>query len=142
MKGFTLLEVLLSVATITVIAGIGIPVYQSLQVRNDLDIAAITTAQSLRRAQTLSTAVDGDTSWGVRVQSGSITLFRGANYTSRDINFDELFDMPTSIAPSGLQEVVFTKFSGEPQATGTVVLISNTNETRNITINAKGMVSY
>jgi len=142
MKGFTLLEVLLSVATITVIAGIGIPVYQSLQVRNDLDIAAITTTQSLRRAQTLSTAVEGDTSWGVRVQSGSITLFRGANYTGRDTNFDELFDMPTSIAPSGLQEVVFTKFSGEPQATGTVVLISNTNETRNITINAKGMVSY
>ena len=142
MKGFTLLEVLLSVATISVIAGIGIPIYQSLQVRNDLDIAAITIAQNFRRAQTLSQAMDGDTTWGVRMQSGNITLFQGASYAGRNVNFDEVFDVPISIAPSGVQEVVFTKFSGEPQITGTVTLTTNTNETRNITINEKGMVSY
>lgn len=142
MKGFTLLEVLLSIATVSIIAGIGIPIYQSLQVRNDLDIAAITIAQNFRRAQILSQAMDNDTNWGVRVQSGSITLFQGTSYAGRDANFDELFDVPTSITPSGVQEVVFTKFSGEPQTIGTVILTTNTNETRSITINAKGMVSY
>lgn len=142
MRGFTLLEVLLSVATVAIIAGMGIPIYQSLQVRNDLDIAAVTIVQNFRRAQTLAQAIDGDISWGLYVQSGSITLFQGASYASRDTNFDEVFDVPISIVPSGIQEVVFTKFSGEPQTTGTVTLISNTNEIRNITINAKGMVSY
>lgn len=142
MKGFTLLEVLLSVATVAIIAGMGIPIYQSLQVRNDLDIAAVTIVQNFRRAQTLAQAIDGDTSWGLYIQSGSITLFQGASYASRDANFDEVFDVPINIVPSGMQEVVFTKFSGEPQATGTVTLISNTNEIRNITVNAKGMVSY
>lgn len=140
--GFTLIELLLSIAVITLIAGMSAPVYQSFQVRNDLDIATVATAQNLRRAETLATAVDGDTSWGIKVQSGSITLFKGTSYAARDVAFDESFDLPESLTPSGVSEVVFAKFTGLPQTTGTITYTSNANETRNITINAKGMVSY
>lgn len=140
--GFTLIEVLFSVAAIAIIAGISMPIYQSFQVRNDLDIATVTVAQSFRRVQVLSQAVDGDTSWGIKIQSGSITLFKGTSYASRDTTFDEVFDVPTSITPSGISEVVFAKFTGLPQSTGIISLTSNTNETRTITINAKGMVAY
>lgn len=141
-KGFTLLEVLLSLAAIALISGISIPVYQSFQARNDLDIAATTYAQTLRRAQALSQAVDGDTAWGVYITSGSITLFRGISYIARDSNFDEVFDMPASITPSGIVEIIFTKFTGLPQTTGSVTLTSDANETRVITINARGTVNY
>lgn len=137
-----MLEVLLTISAITIIAGVAIPVYQQVQVRNDLDIAATTFTQSAHRAQVLAQAIDGDTTWGVYVQLGSITLFQGASYGARDTAFDETFDVPTSITPSGISEVVFAKFSGLPTATGTATLTSNTNETRNITVNAKGMVSY
>lgn len=140
--GFTLLEVLLSIAAITIITGISIPVYQSIQVRNDLDIAATTIAQNARRAQALAQASDGDTSWGVHVQSGDVTLFQGPSYAGRNTAFDEVSGVPTSITPSGISEVVFAKFSGLPTSTGTATLTSNTNETRNITINSKGMVNY
>lgn len=133
---------MLSIAAIGIIAGISVPIYQSFQVRNDLDIATITIAQTLRRAQALSQSVDGDTSWGVFIQSGSITLFKGVSYAGRDTNFDEVFDVPTSIIPSGLYEIVFVKFTGLPQTDGAITLTSNTNETRIITINAKGTVSY
>lgn len=141
-KGFTLLEMLLSIAAIAVIAGISVPVYQSFQVRNDLDVAAVTIVQTSRRAQALAQAVDGDTSWGIRMQSGSIVMFKGASYAGRDAAFDEIFQVPTSIVPSGVSEIVFTKFSGHPQTTGSITLSSNTNETRNIAINAKGAISY
>lgn len=142
MKGFTLLEILLSIAALTIIAGIAIPLYQGFQVRNDSDIAATTVAQTLRRAQVLSQASDGDSSWGVRVQSGSITLYRGASYAARNTSFDEVFDMPTSITPSGLPEVVFAKFTGIPQATGAITLTSTINDVRTITVNTYGTVSY
>jgi len=140
--GFTLIEILLSIAAITIIAGISIPIYQLFQVRNDLDIATVEIVQSVRRAQILSQAVDGDTSWGIKIQSGSIIVFKGVSYAARDATFDELFDVPTSMTPSGVSEIVFTKFTGLPQTTGTITLTSNANETRTITINAKGMVSY
>lgn len=140
--GFTLIEMILSVTIIGIMTAIIVPIYYSFQVRNDLDIAATTTAQSLRRATLLSQAVDGDTSWGVKIQTGNITLFKGISYVVRDITYDEVSNLPTSITPSGLSEIVFTKFLGLPVSTGTVTLTSNANETRTITINAKGMVSY
>ena len=145
-SGFTLIELLLSVAIITIIAGMSAPVYQSFQVRNDLDIAAVTIAQSLRRAQALSQAVDGDTSWGMYAQSGSITLFKGINFLTRDSSYDETFNLPSSITPSSVSgnfwEIVYAKFTGLPQTTGAVTLTANTNEARSITINEKGMISY
>lgn len=136
------MEVLLSVALIALIAGLSIPVYQTLQVRNDLDVAATTATETLRRAQVLSQAVDGDARWGVHMQSGSITLFQGASYASRNEEFDEVFAVPTVITPSGTKEFVYAKFSGLPQTTGTLTLTSDNDETRNITVNEKGTITY
>lgn len=141
-RGFTLIEMMLSVATIGIMAGMAIPIYQSFQMRNDLDIMTVEIAQTLRRAQVLSQAVDGDISWGVKIQNDSLVLFKGISYIARDTSFDEMFEMPLTITPSGMTEVIFTKFSGWPQTTGTTTLTSNNNETRTITINTKGMVSY
>lgn len=140
--GFTLIEMLLSVAVITLIAGTSAPVYQSFQVRNDLDIVTVSTVHSLRRAQVLSQSIEGDTSWGVKTQSGSLILFKGTSFAGRDTMFDELFSIPTSITPSGVSEIVFDKLTGFPQTTGTITFTSNANETKTITINAKGMVNY
>jgi prepilin-type N-terminal cleavage/methylation domain-containing protein len=141
-RGFTLLEVVLSVAALAAIAGVGIPVYQSFQVRNDLDVAVAEIVQSAHRAQTLAQASDRDTSWGVRVQVGSIVVFSGTSYAARTAAYDEVFDLPASMTPSGLSEVVFTKFTGLPQQTGTITLTANANEVRTISINTKGVVSY
>ena len=142
MRGFTMLEVILSVAAIGIITGIGVPVYQAFQVRNDLDVGATTIAQSLRRAQVLAEASDGDSGWGVAVATGTITLFKGATYAARDATYDEVFLVPSSIASSGLSEVAFAKLSGLPGSTGTTTLTSSGGEVRTIIINAKGTVSY
>ena len=140
-QGFTLLELLLSVAVISALAGLSLPVYRTLLAKNDLDIAAVTIAQSVRRAQVLSQAVDGDTTWGVKAQSGSIVIFKGASFTSRDSIFDETFGVPTSIGVSGTTETVFTKFTGFLQAIGTMN-VSTESDSRSLTINEKGTISY
>lgn len=141
-KGFTILEIFLSVSLITAIAAIGIPVYREFQVRNDLDLAANGWVSALRRASILSQGVDGDTSWGAKVQSGNVTLFKGASYVLRDADFDETYDMPITIIASGLDEVVFSKFTGLPSVAGTTTLATITEDTRTITINVKGTVTY
>jgi hypothetical protein len=127
---------------LSVIAGMIIPMYRTFMVRNDLDIAAVTLAQNLRRAQSLAQSGDGDMMWGVRVGVGSILIYKGTNYSTRDSTYDENTSIPTSIVPSGINEITFTKLTGLPSATGTFSFTSQANETRNITINEKGMVDY
>jgi prepilin-type N-terminal cleavage/methylation domain-containing protein len=141
-KGFTLPEVLLSITLLSIIGGMTIPMYRTFMVRNDLDISIMTIAQNLRRAQALSESGDGDTTWGVRVGVGSILIYKGASYISRDSSFDENTSIPTTIIPTGINEVVFSKMTGMPNATGTFILTSQNNETRTVTINEKGMVDY
>ncbi len=142
LKGFTLPEVLLSVALITIIGTMSIPMYRVFMVRDELDSAATTLTQNLRRAQALSRASVGDMTWGVRVGVGSILIYKGANYVLRDSSFDENTSIPTTIVPTGINEINFSKTAGLPSATGTFILTSQANETRTITINEKGMVDY
>ena len=140
-RGATLIEVLLSVALIAALALISAPLYQPLQTRNDLEIAVTTVGQTLRRAQILSEAVDDDISWGVKIQSPGLTLFKGVSFALRDANFDEIFEFSSAVTASGIDEVVFSKFSGLPQAVGTITL-STATESRILDINEKGTVSY
>jgi prepilin-type N-terminal cleavage/methylation domain-containing protein len=141
-RGFTLLEVLLTIALMSILFAFSTPIYQSLQARNSLDVATDTSVQMLRRAQILSQAVDGDASWGVRIQNDEITLFRGNDFASRTTDFDEFFKLSAAITFSGLSEIVFAKFSGEPSTTGILTFTSSTNEVRVAEINSKGVIHY
>ncbi len=141
-KGFTLLETLLVIALIALIFVAGMPVYLSLLFRNDLSIGQNTTASLMRRAQLLSQGVDGDGRWGIKIQSGSITLFKGTSYASRDTSKDEIHELPSSITPSVVQEIVYTKFTGLPSTTGILTFTASNNETSTVTINGKGTISF
>lgn len=140
--GFTLLEALLSVVIISMLAGISLPVYESFVRRNDLGLTAQNITFMLRRAQTYSRAVSSDSTWGVRVQAPTVTLFQGATYATRVPAFDETLSIPSSITPSGLSEINFSKMNATPSTTGTITLFSTTNDSKTITINSKGMVNY
>lgn len=140
--GFTLVEIILVVAIIAITAAATAPVYQSFQSRNDLEVAVNAIPPALRRAQVLAQAPDGDTSWGVRIQSGTIVVFQGASYAARNTTLDEVTDITSTITPSGLAEVVFTKFTGLPNTTGTITLTNVNGTIRNITVNGKGMIEY
>ena len=50
--GFTLMEVLLSMAIISILVGLSMPFYESFVRRNDLGLATQTVSAMLRRAET------------------------------------------------------------------------------------------
>ncbi len=148
-SGFTLIELLLTVALFSIFAGFSLPVIEQWLVFNDVDVAATTVAQSLRRAQTLAQNMDGDISWGVAVDSGDnnqIVLFRsstqGGGYSTRDSSYDEVFDFPTSTIVSDISEVVFSRFTGTPTVAGTITLTPPAGSARVVTVNNEGAVSF
>lgn len=146
-RGFTLLEALLSIGFISVLSGLSLPIYQSFVNRTDLDVTAQSVADMLRRAQVYSRGVSGDSQWGVKIEPSAATLFKGGTFAGHDASFDEVTAIPSSMGLSGsLDEVVFSKLSGAPTPTPaptyTLTLMTLNNETRTITINAKGMVNY
>jgi prepilin-type N-terminal cleavage/methylation domain-containing protein len=142
-RGFTLVEVLLSAVIIGMLVGLSAPVYASFQTKNELEVNTQTVAELFRRASTYARGIKDNSQWGVQVSGASVTLFKGASYAARDTTADESLSLPGQVAASGLAEVVFAKASGLPSTTGTVTLTAaSTNDTRTVTLNAKGMVAY
>jgi prepilin-type N-terminal cleavage/methylation domain-containing protein len=140
--GFTLLEMLLSVAIIGMLVGISMPFYESFVRRNDLAIATQTVSTMLRRAEVYSRAGNGDSPWSVEIQSTVVTLFQGTDFAGRTTSFDEAVTLPGSVTASGTGEIQFAKLTAIPNTTGSITLTSSLSEVRTITVNAKGMVDY
>lgn len=141
-SGFTLIEIMLSLALLGIIGGVSAPLYQSFQNRNQLSVATNMAAQTMRRAQVMARATVSDTQWGVYIESGSITLFQGDDFTNRDTAFDERMDISPSISISGQQEYVFEKLTGQPAQIGSVTFSGPTNEEKEVRINNEGMINY
>lgn len=141
-RGFTLIELLLSVSILVLVSGIGIPIYQSFQTSSDLEVAQGVTVSSLRRAQTQALASASDSAWGIYVGASGVTVFQGSSFATRDVSHDEFFGFSSTVIPSGLAEVVFSKFQGISATTGTIILTSSAGEVKNININAQGTIEY
>jgi len=140
--GFTLIEMMLSLAVIVVITIISMPLYRSFLARNDLGLTSQRIAETLRRAQVYARGMKSDSAWSVEVQSATVTLFKGTSFAGRDTNYDETISLPSTLSASGLAEVQFTKLTGLPNTTGTVTLTTTASETTTVTVNAEGMVNY
>lgn len=139
-QGFTLVEVLLTVALITILSGSALIVSLYALRSNDLNQAVSLVRQTLRRAQTLAQTNARDSTWGLTVQAGSLTLFQGPNFAARIATADEMLEVPNSITPSGLTEVVFSKTTGVPMQSGVLTLTHETAGARSLSINAIGLV--
>lgn len=139
--GFTLLELILVVALLAITSAIVAPIYFSAKSADDLDNSANALASSLRKAQLLSMAVEGDSSWGIKLIDEDIIIFRGVDYLSRDSSWDEIFKVNKNIKNSGLDEIVFLKFSGRPNLSGDIIL-SDGNKNKILNINSLGVIEY
>jgi len=115
MRGFTLIELMISISIIAILTGLSAPVGLALKERNDLVVSKSTVVQALRHTQLLSQSSEEDVAWSVQVGN--------------------------KVVPSGLTEVVFAKFSGLPQTLGTITLTLG-SVTEEIIINEEGMLEH
>ncbi len=141
LKGFSLLEVIVVAALLAVFAGAIGPVYRVIQTKNNLDIAAAGSVSALRRAQAAAQSGNADSDWGVKLTATSTIVFAGSSFSSRQSMYDEKLNFPGGILISGNSEIVFSKFSGTPQITGTTTLTSPFGS-KDIILNGAGTINY
>lgn len=140
--GFTLLETMLVVANFSIMVLVSVPVILPFYQRNELEVVSTQLTHSLRKANAFARTGAGDSSWGVRMEQGAVTFFKGTSYAARDTTRDETYVVPSWVQWTGMNEVVFAKMTGFPNVTGSVTLDANTNGLRTLTINSKGVVAY
>lgn len=141
-RGFTLVEAMLVLAIFVILAGVSAPFFSQLMNRNDLTTVNQASISTLRRAQLLSQAIENDCSWGVKFLNGSIALFCGESYDTRQIQYDEVLNFSPQIVFEDLTEVTFERFSGLPLISGILTVKSNANnETKNIIISSSGLIA-
>jgi prepilin-type N-terminal cleavage/methylation domain-containing protein len=140
--GFSLIEMLLSIAILTILVGVSLPIFGNFQARNDVDLTAQSVMSMVRRAQVYSRSVNRDVAWSVEFQANTITLFAGTNFASRNTAYDETIAVPASVTVTGIGEVQFIKMTGLPNIINpvNVILTSNATSVRTISINVKGVV--
>lgn len=142
MRGFTLVEILLALGILGLMLAVAQPSYSLFLATMGAQDAEAVYVQTLRRAQLLSEAGEGDSAWGVRISTSSILLYKGSSHASRDTAYDEAFTSATQFSVSGLTDVVFTKFTGFPNAAGTTTISTPGISPAYVAINAKGTISY
>ena len=144
MRGFTLIELLLVLAIIAIVAAFSAPLTQSFQIGADLNTVTLSTVQQLRRAHQQAVAGQAASDWGGDFDSAgnSLTLFQGSSFATRDAESDTVTTIPNSvgITTDFSDEIIFAQFSGQPSASGTVMLLSDNNETTEISINNLGRI--
>lgn len=144
--GFTFIELLIAVAILAFIGVIGsiigIDAYQRYLFRSDLDTAA----SLLSKARSSAIHSIGETSHGVYFgpdEPDHFLLFRGADYLSRDTDFDFLVEKSKVTTVSGPDEVVFNPPSGQTGESAVMTLtLTNGIQDFVITINPEGGLDW
>jgi len=140
-SGFTLVEIILAVALIAIIGGVTVGVSQRVLVQNDQLAAENAVIADLRAARERSLGNADDSQWGVRIESGTITIFRGSSYASRDTQADVTTPISDTITVSGDQEYVFSQLTGAVDETGSVTITSASDRTQTLSVNQYGVAN-
>ncbi len=153
--GFTLLELLIVVAIISIIVGVSLFSLSKYRNRGILDSTTRKISALLREAQSRSSAQESGTMWGVHFENSTNTpafyaLFSGTYGTSTVVDRYALPSLvsysTSSIAQGSFKEVSFAQGSGIPFLSSSITLFLSVGGTTiassAINISGSGLIGY
>lgn len=154
MRGFTLVELLITTGIFLLLAAVSLPIYSNLQISTQLNEHAAQITQTLRVAKERATAGYNDSAHGVYFNinpagADKYVLYQGASYATRATAYDQevLMDGSYYFGNSGFTltgtdiDVNFSKTLGKPNNTGTLTINHNISGQRRVIVNAQGAVT-
>lgn len=139
-EGFTLIEILIAIAIISILAGGFLLAFSSFSGSRNLNVAYDAIVSSIYSVREKSIVGKDDKTFGIKIQTNNITTFRGASYASRDNGQDKIIAWPEGIYPASDKEFVFAKLVGTT-TTDSIVILNQKGISKTITINQNGIIS-
>lgn len=147
-KGFTVLEFLVSMSILVVLATIIFASVSTFRNNKGLQIVAEDILYLLNEGRNNTLSAKDYYSYGVHFEPSEITVFRGATYSSSDLNnktveVDRSVEISNINLVGGGQDVLFQKLTGKTSQSGavTIRLKSDNSKTKTIIIEASGVSS-
>lgn len=141
--GFTIIE-LLAVITILLILLAGSAVlFGRFFISGQLNTAREQVVYQMKTAKIRAQANVANSPHGVYFQTHGIVLFQGETYATRSSTHDIVTNFKNTITlqtSSFASEIIFSQGSGFPSVTGTLQLIHDNGDVRNLLINSYGVI--
>lgn len=143
-SGFTLAEILISIAIIVIIMAAGLYAFVSARHKASITTTGDDIAAALEAAKTNAITGNGGTAFGVKFNAGSYVTFTGTSYSSSDPS-DVTHNVPGDITlsntfPGPDYAVIFAHLSGTPNVTGTITVAGSASSTL-VTVGTLGDIS-
>ncbi len=142
-KGFTFIEMLITISMTVAIFTLAIPIYSNLSISSQLNENASLLVQNLRITREKSINRFNNSSYGIKLQTNRYIIYQGDSYSTRDDTYDRVVDFGSVVSASSDlvdNEINFSKSFGMPNNIGTINLLHETGNNRLVEINKFGMV--
>lgn len=139
-SGFTLIEIVLVIALIALVTGVGLRLPYVFDPLRNADNDAFAVRSALYRAESSAVSGRGGAPWGVLVASGQVTVFQGPSFADRVPDADITTALDASPRLVDATEIVFAPLTGAPATAATISLGFGT-ETVHLSVNAHGVIT-
>ncbi len=129
-RGFTLLELVFSIAILIFIAVLAVGNLKKFRQSSEIDRVVNDTLGLLREARSKTLGSENDSVYGVHFSPAAVTLFQGGIYNPASAS-NIVVVLPSNVSISVIDlstttdNVIFERLTGESKAIGTVTYIIN-----------------
>lgn len=148
-RGFTLTEILIVMALISVVAGLSTIMsmdnYHSYSFSNERDLIVAVLHKARSQAinnMCLGAGCTDGRPHGVHIVGNQYTVFQGPTFAGRDSAVDEIVRANAPVTLTGATDVIFSQLSGSASSTASITISDATAHTSTITINSEGQISW
>ncbi len=139
-NGFTLIEMLISVAILSIITGIGVINLTNYKNRHSFELDTKNVLEATRNAENKSILGDQGTGWGIKftsnVDNGYFEIFSGTSYATSSVVVTQYLSSASRFSnpPPGFSKtIVFGQITGVPDASQMIALKTVTGSDSSIT---------
>ena len=143
-RGFTITELLIIIGIMLILSLASIPIYGNLQTMSQLNDETNIFIQTIRTTKSNSQAGLNNSRWGIQIDSNSYTLYQGNSYEERVADNDRIIEWssPINVTPNlgGEDDINFSRDTGNPSVTGTIIVNHDTAGKKTISVNSRGKI--